>query len=132
MKKNLFLVIFLFFCVNSFSNETWFLYSPSLSPDGKRIVFVYEGDFWIVPSTGGTAYRLTGMNGNENLPRFSPDGKWIAFTGSQDGNANVYVVPAEGGDIKQLTFHSGADNVDSWSWDSKYIYLTSGQLNSFS
>lgn len=132
MKRILLVAVFAVYCISAFSNETWFLYSPSLSPDGKKIVFAFEGDLWIVPSSGGTAFRLTGMNGNETLPRFSPDGKWIAFTGNQDGNANVYVVPSEGGDIKQLTFHSAADNVDSWSWDSKQIYFTSGQLNSFS
>src|ERR1700759_1759170 len=65
------------------------------------------------------------MVGYETSPRVSPDGKWIAFTGRQYGNADVFVMPINGGDIRQLTFYSGSDVVSSWSWDSKYIYFSS-------
>lgn len=107
-----------------------FTTDPSLSPDAKTIVFSYEGDLWTVPVSGGTALRLTGMDGNETNPLYSPDGKWIAFTATQDGNTNVYVMPSEGGKITQLTFHSLSDVVEGWSWDSKYIYFTSNRYNS--
>jgi tricorn protease len=109
-----------------------FLSDPTLTPDGANIIFVYEGDLWRVSSNGGTAYRITAMDGPESLPRVSPDGKWIAFTASEDGNRNVYAVPSEGGEIRQLTYHSSFDDVDSWSTDSKHIYFTSGRMNSFS
>ena len=56
---------------------------------------------------GGVARRITLSPGRELFPKFSPDGKWIAFTGQYDGNFNVYVMPAEGGQPKQLTFLSG-------------------------
>jgi tricorn protease len=85
-----------------------------------------------VIASGGTAYRLTGMDGEERYPRFSPDGRWIAFSGTQEGSENVYVMPVEGGEIKQLTFHESRDSVDSWSWDSKYIYFNSDRYNGFS
>lgn len=65
------------------------------------------------------------------FPRFSPDGKWIAFSSTRNGNYDVYLVSIEGGAIKQLTFHDSADYVDSWSWDSNFIYFTSGRQNSF-
>jgi tricorn protease len=110
----------------------YFAQTPTISPDAQKIVFSYEKDLWMVNATGGTAYRLTGMEGIEAHPRFSPDGKWIAFSSTQEGNGNVYVMPATGGEIKQLTFHDSGDVVDSWSWDSKYIYFTSGRYNNFS
>ncbi len=68
------------------------------------IVFSYAGDLWLVPSTGGTARRITTHPGLEIFPKFSPDGKTIAFTGQYDGNFNVYTIPSEGGEPKQLTF----------------------------
>ena len=69
-----------------------------------KIAFSYGGDLWLVASAGGIARRITTHPGLELFPKFSPDGKWIAFTGQYDGNFNVYVIPAEGGDPKQLTF----------------------------
>lgn len=114
------------------AEEVYFAGTPAISPDAQTIVFQYEEDLWMVKAGGGTAHRLTGMDGIESNPRFSPDGKWIAFSASQNGDDNVYVMPADGGKIKQLTFHSSGDFVDSWSWDSKYIYFTSNRYNNFS
>ncbi len=109
-----------------------FISDPALSPDGRLIVFSYENDLWKVPVVGGTAYRLTAMDGSETVPRFSPDGKWISFSAMADGNTNVYVMPANGGEIRQLTFHQSPDRVDSWSWDSQHIYFHSSRENTSS
>ena len=68
------------------------------------------------------------MQGYETSPRVSPDGKWIAFTGRQYGNGDIYVMSVNGGDVKQITYHSGNDEVTSWSWDSKSIYFNSGRM----
>ena len=106
-----------------------FASDPSLSPDAQTIVFALENDLWKVPVEGGAASRITAMDGREFLPRYSPDGQWIAFSGTLDGNTNVFVMPAAGGDIRQLTFHQSADFVDSWSWDSQYIYFHSSRYN---
>src|SRR5271157_3466678 len=75
---------------------------PDIHKD--KIVFSYGGDLWLVPSAGGVARRITTHPGLELFPKFSPDGKTIAFTGQYDGNSEVYAIPAEGGDPKQLTF----------------------------
>lgn len=114
------------------SQEAYFQIDPTLTPDGQTIVFSYDGDLWKVPSSGGDAFRLTAMEGEETLPRISPDGKWLAFSATQYGNKDVYVMPINGGEIKQLTFHEATDDVDSWSWDSKEIYFTSSRYNRYS
>ena len=57
-----------------------------------KVVFVYGGDLWLAPTSGGIARRITAHPGRELFPKFSPDGKWIAFTGQYDGNFNVYVM----------------------------------------
>ena len=106
-----------------------FLSDPTLSPDGQTIVFSYDNDLWKVPAAGGTAYRLTAMDGGASLAAFSPDGRYIAFSAAPDGNTNLFVMPAEGGEIKQLSFHQATDRVDSWSWDMKYIYFHSDRHN---
>lgn len=130
MKKSALILCFSILAAISFTqSNAYFTTDPSLSPDGATIVFSYENDLWKVPVSGGTAMRVTAMDGKESLPRWSPDGKWIAFTGTQDRNANVYVMPAQGGEIRQLTFHEAEDLVDSWSWDSRYIYFTSSRYN---
>jgi len=113
-------------------NDVYFATTPSLSPDGRTIYFSYEGDIWSVTKAGGQAMRITGMPGNETHPRVSPDGNWLAFSGSQDGNSNVYVMPIGGGPIKQLTYHDGSDQIYSWSWDSEELYFSSGRYNSVS
>src|SRR5215471_1349341 len=79
---------------------------PAISKD--KIAFMYGGDLWLVSSSGGTASRITSDPGRELFPNFSPDGKWLAFTGQYDGNFNVYVMPAAGGQPRQLTFYQGS------------------------
>src|SRR5947209_14939232 len=78
---------------------------PDIHKD--KVVFVYAGDLWLASTSGGVAHRITSHPGRELFPKFSPDGKWIAFTGQYDGNFNVYVMASEGGQPKQLTFYQG-------------------------
>lgn len=70
---------------------------------GDQLVFTYAGDLYTVGAHGGVARRLTSHEGYEMFPRFSPDGRWIAFTGQYDGNTEVYVIPAGGGEPRRLT-----------------------------
>ncbi len=112
----------------SAQNDPYFLSNPCLTPDGQTVIFAYEGDLWKAGVMDGQATRLTAMQGYETSPRVSPDGKWIAFTGRQYGNPDVFVIPVNGGEVRQITWHSGTDEVSSWSWDSKFIYFNSGRM----
>src|SRR5919206_4513165 len=73
---------------------------------GNLIAFVYAGDIWTVPSSGGTARRLTSHPGLELFPKISPDGRWIAFSGEYSGTRQVFVISAEGGEPRQLTYYN--------------------------
>jgi tricorn protease len=102
---------------------------------GDKVVFSYAGDLWLAPASGGLARRLTAHPGVELFAKFSPDGRWIAFTGQYDGDEQVYVIPVEGGVPRQLTFYPaqgplpprwGYDNqVYGWSPDGKSILFRS-------
>ncbi|MDB5231117.1 MAG: Periplasmic protease [Chitinophagaceae bacterium] len=92
-----------------------------------QIAFVYGGDVWIVPKTGGTANRLTSSAGEESFPRFSPDGKKLAFSAVYDGNTDVYTMPVTGGVPMRLTWNAGADRVIDWHPDGKRILFASGR-----
>jgi len=121
--------LFLFLSLLAQNNSTYFLSSPCLTPDGETVIFSFESDLWKADIKTGQASRLTAMEGYEINPRVSPDGRWLAFTGGQKGNSDIYLMPLNGGGIKQLTFHSSGDITDSWSWDSKYIYFTSSRYS---
>ncbi|WP_142718935.1 S41 family peptidase [Chryseobacterium rhizoplanae] len=132
MKKTIISLLAAFSIIGiSAQEKSYFLSSPSLSPDGKTAYFAYDGDIWKADSNGGNASRITALDGEEINPRLSPDGKWLAFSSNQYGNYDVYVMPAGGGTIKQLTFHTGRDEMESWAWDSKTIYFTSSRNNNF-
>ena len=102
---------------------------------GDRVAFTYGGDIWTAPATGGSAIRLTAHPGVEVFAKFSPDGKWIAFTGQYDGDEQVYVIPSTGGVPRQLTFYPakgplaprwGYDNqVYGWSKDGTHVFFRS-------
>ena len=109
--------------------DIYFATHPSLSPDAKTVVFAYESDLWKTDLSSGITTRLTAMQGSESNPRISPDGKWLAFSGTENNNPDVYLMPLEGGAIRQLTFHSTYDLVEAWSWDSQTIYFESGTQN---
>jgi tricorn protease len=101
-----------------------------------KIAFGYAGDLWLVSSSGGAARRITTHPGRELFPKFSPDGRWLAFTAQYDGNFNVYVMPSDGGQPTQLTFYQGAaqplsdrmgilNQVIGWTPDGKNIIFLS-------
>ncbi len=131
--KRLFIASLMLFVLVFFASaegqDVRFISDPVVSPDGSTVVFSYDNDLWKVPAEGGTAYRLTSLDGRAELPVFSPDGRRIAFSASPDGNTNIFVMPADGGEIRQLTFHQATDRVDSWSWDMQHIYFHSSREN---
>src|SRR5580698_6396306 len=109
------------------SGPTRLLRFADISKD--RVVFGYAGDLWIASREGGAARRLTSAPGDELYPKFSPDGKWIAFTGEYDGNPDVYVMSAEGGEPKRLTFHPSNDIVLGWTPDGRDILFRSDRFS---
>jgi tricorn protease len=131
IRRNIILLT-LFITIKSYCiDEAGLLRFPTIS-NGK-ISFSYAGDLYIVDSEGGVARKLTSYKGYEMFPRFSPDGRYIAFTGQYDGNTEVYLIPSEGGTPERLTFTAvmsrddisdrmGPNNiVMAWTPDSKSI-----------
>lgn len=96
---------------------------------GEKYVFVYASDLWVADREGGVARRLTSHPGLEQNPRFSPDGKWIAFTGQYDGGNDVYVISVNGGTPNRLTYENGTEHVRDWTPDSKKVAYVSGYGN---
>jgi tricorn protease len=94
---------------------------------GGRIAFSYLGDIWTVSDTGSNPVRITDHRGHDMYPRFSPDGKWIAFSSNRYGNNDAFVVPAVGGPAQRLTFHAGADDVVGWTRDATKVLIRSAR-----
>jgi tricorn protease len=127
------LLAMLFLIPTSASAQTKLLRFPDIH--GDKVVFTYGGDLWTASVAGGAATRLTRHPGVEVFAKYSPDGKWIAFTGQYDGDEQVYVIPATGGEPKQLTFYPakgpfaprwGYDNqVYGWTKDGKSVLFRS-------
>jgi Uncharacterized protein related to the periplasmic component of the Tol biopolymer transport system len=92
-----------------------------------QIVFTYANDLWLVPKEGGTAIKLSSPAGVETFPKFSPDGKSIAFTGNYDGNSDVYALPTSGGVPVRLTSHGYYDRVVEWTNDGKKVLFASAR-----
>ncbi len=107
------------------SQPTRLLRSPTVS--ATQIAFAYANNIWVVERAGGRARRLTSFQGQTTNPHFSPDGKWMAFSGEYAGNTDVYVVPADGGEPRRLTWHPGADSVQGWTPDGKAIVFASSR-----
>ncbi|MFT3746438.1 MAG: PDZ domain-containing protein [Pyrinomonadaceae bacterium] len=114
-----------FFSVSAQTTGTRMLRMPTVSE--TQIAFAYAQNIWVVPRAGGVARRVTSFQGQTMNPHFSPDGKWIAFSGEYAGNQDVYVVAAEGGEPKRLTWHPGGDAVQGWTPDGKSIMFASAR-----
>ena len=92
----------------------------------EKVVFVYASDLWVVPKTGGAAIRLTSQKGEELHPKFSPDGKYVAFTAPYgDGNQDIYILPIEGGIPVRVTYHPAFDKLIDWTPDGTSLLFAS-------
>lgn len=109
--------------------ETVWIEEFDISPDGGLLVFKSAAggsyDLWTVPTAGGEPTRITTMAGREMSPRFSPDGRWIAFEADFGGTdvRDIYVVPSGGGESRRLTDHPLNESGISWAPDSRGIYF---------
>lgn len=104
--------------------------NPALSPDGQSVVFSHRGDLWTAPTAGGTALRLTSDPANDFQPRYSPDGKTIAFISERTGSRQVFQMPATGGAPVQITDHTSGFHLHGWSPDGEQL-LVSGTRDDF-
>jgi tricorn protease len=105
---------------------------------GDRVAFVYAGDIWLASSQGGEAQRLTSHEGMELFPKFSPDGKRIAFSAQYGGNRQIYVVGIDGGTPRQLTWYNDVGSMPprggfdyrvlDWTPDGKNILFRGNRL----
>ncbi len=107
------------------TNDTRMLTHPAVSQE--KIVFSYANDLWISELNSNHVRRLTSHTGVESYPVFSPDGKWIAFSGEYDGNTDVYIISSQGGIPKRLTWHPYPDTVRTFTPDGKYIVFLSSR-----
>lgn len=98
---------------------------PTLAPDGKRVAFTYGGDIWVADVDSGTATRVTLHEAYETKPRWSPDGKTIAFISDRAGSYDVWTVSPDGGVPSRVTWHSATDVLSGWSPDGKWILFDS-------
>ena len=104
---------------------TIMLSQPATSAD--HIAFTYAGDLWVALHDGSDIRRLTTHVGQEANPRFSPDGRTLAFSGQYDGNIDVFVVPVQGGVPERLTWHPGSDIVQGFTVDGQAVLFTSSR-----
>src|SRR5215831_2157526 len=127
MKKLSVAIALLLFSFASFvfAREAKLVRYPSYS--NGRIAFTYLGDIWTADENGQNIQRLTVNKARDAYPRFSPDGKWIAFSSDRNGNLDVYIIPSTGGTAKQLTHHSADDIVLGWTPDSRSVLFSSNR-----
>jgi len=136
MKTITLFFLVLLFCLKVIAqDESRMMRFPTIY--GNQVVFTFAGDLYIANINDGIARKLTNYSGYETFPHFSPDGKYIAFTGQYDGNSEVYIVPSTGGEPKRLTYTAtlnrddiadrmGPNNiVTSWTPDGKNIIYRS-------
>ena len=121
--------LFLFTAISAFGREARLVRYPHYH--NGRIVFSYLGDIWTADENGQNVQRLTVNRARDVYGRFSPDGKWIAFSSERNGNLDVYLIPAGGGNAKQLTTHSADDTVLGWSSDSRSVLFSANRGEDF-
>lgn len=99
---------------------------PALSADGSQVAFSYAGDIWTVAAAASEAKRLTVHPGYEHSPRWSPDGRWIAFSGARESDEDdLFIIPAAGGEVRRLTDLDVDDQVCDWTPDSRFVIFSS-------
>ena len=98
---------------------------------GDHVVFSYQGDLWVTRRDGTEPRRLTSHLARDVAPRFSPDGRWVAFSSDRFGNYDVWLIPVEGGEPTQLTFHTTSDMVAGWTPDGEIIFTSSRSAHPF-
>jgi C-terminal processing protease CtpA/Prc/Tol biopolymer transport system component len=87
---------------------------PALSPNGKQLAFAHQGDLWVADVLTGDARRITAHDALDARPKWSPDGKWLAFSSNRHGNYDIFIVAAVGGAPQRITWHSDSERLIGW------------------
>ena len=124
MKKQLITAAVLAATLTAGAPTPLWLRDVKISPDGQKIAFTYKGDIWTVPTSGGTATRLTSQPSYESEPVWSPDSRQIAFATDRNGGMDIYVMPATGGKATRLTSNSANETPEAFSPDGKYVFFS--------
>ncbi len=111
------------------SDDPLWLRYPVITPDGKTIVFSYQGDLFRVEASGGLAVQLTSYSGHDFMPVISHDGQTVAFASDRFGNFDVFEISIHGGQATRLTFHSSDDFPSTFSVDDRDVYFSSARLD---
>ncbi|HZP02581.1 MAG TPA: S9 family peptidase [Terriglobia bacterium] len=108
---------------------------PQVSPDGKWVAYVQGAadleankvvkHIWLVPLEGGQARQLTRGEGSDTRPRWSPDGKTLAFISTRGGKSQVWTIPVDGGEAQQITSISTEADGVAWSAKGDWLLFTS-------
>jgi len=110
------------------TEDTRMMSEPAISDN--HIAFVYANDLWVADRDGSHPRRLTVDEGIESRPRFSPDGKMIAFSAEYDGNTDVFILPVEGGIPQRLTWHPYGDYCAGFTVDgTSVLFLSQRQVH---
>ncbi len=117
---------------------------PQLSPDGQQVAYVVtemlkeenraQSNIWVIPARGGQteARRLTTAPKQDRHPRWSPDGKWIAFESNRDGDFQIWIMPTDGGEAHKLTTLATEANQPVWSPTGDKLAFVSAVFPEFS
>ncbi|MEG1580726.1 MAG: S41 family peptidase [Bacteroidaceae bacterium] len=130
MKKSFIACLLLFvvkMSAGTVNEPPMWLRQSSISPDGKTLVLMYQGNLYTVPTSGGKAFALTTSSSYDTQPVWSPDGKWIAFSSNRFGSFDVFVIPSIGGAAKRLTTHSANEMVETFTDNTHLVYTSSVQ-----
>lgn len=95
----------------------------------SQIAFVYANNIWVVPRAGGSASPVAAPPGMAAYPRFSPDGKTIAFTANYDGNRDIYTVPAAGGIPVRVTHNPAVEALSGWAGPDELLFYGAGMAD---
>ena len=108
----------------TFSQQSTFARYPSLNQDGSQLAFSFQGDVWTMNLNTGQSKRLTIHQANDYLPKWSPDGKQIAFSSNRWGNDDVFVIDSQGSAPIRITHRSSGDYLSDWTDDNNLLFDT--------